>query len=197
MIRAAATGAVLTLALLAGCGGGTSGQEVGPAEGPAATADASDTTGPVEGEPSDEPSDEPTQDAPVASFKEKLTYKDGLQVEVTKIRNGRFTASEVEYSNESKKGDPYTVFTVRVRNGSPKTIQLLGSASVTYGPDGDEAKSSYDLEDLGSMDGKLIKGKARSASFAFLIPPKYYGDVVMEFSTDFDHDSAVFSGSIK
>jgi hypothetical protein len=31
----------------------------------------------------------------------------------------------------------------------------------------------------------------------YLIPEKYYDDVVVEFSPDFEHDSAVFSGSVK
>jgi hypothetical protein len=29
-----------------------------------------------------------------------------------------------------------------------------------------------------------------------MIPPKHFDDVVLEFSPDFEHDSAVFSGSI-
>jgi hypothetical protein len=46
------------------------------------------------------------------------------------------------------------------------------------------------------LDGKLLKGKSRSARYVFLIPPKHQNDVVLEFSPDFEHDSAMFSGSI-
>jgi hypothetical protein len=66
---------------------------------------------------------------------------------VIKIRNGRFTASQVEYADDVKKGDPYSVFTIRVKNGSPKTVELLGSVAVTYGPDGEPAKETYVLDE--------------------------------------------------
>lgn len=192
--------ALLLLVGLAGCGGTT----VEPGDGPAATADPADPGGPsvaegeghppIEGEPGEEPPTEAPQK--IASFKEKYVYDDGLEVEVIKIVNGKFTPKDVEYTEEAKAGDPYTKLTMRVRNGSKVTIQLLGSATVTYGPDGTEAVLSS-LLDTDSMDGKLIPGKSRSAAAVYLIPPKYYGDVVMEFSPDLEHSSAVFSGSIK
>ena len=83
-----------------------------------------------------------------------------------------------------------------MKNKSKATVQLVGLATVTYGPDGEKAEPSY-MEKTDIMDGKLIPGKSRSTSLAFLIPPKYYGDVVMEVSVDREHESAVFSGSIK
>ena len=73
----------------------------------------------------------------------------------------------------------------------------VGTVQVTYGPDGEEAEQTYLLDEAEDMSGKLIKGKSRSAGFSFLVPTKFYDDVVLEFSPDFDHDSAVFSGSIK
>jgi hypothetical protein len=39
-----------------------------------------------------------------------------------------------------------------------------------YGPDGEEADQTYALDEDKVMTGKLIKGKSRSAGFAFLIP---------------------------
>jgi hypothetical protein len=191
----------LTMALLllgfAGCGG----TSVQPGDGPAATAEPEPTDPqitegdpPMEGEPSEEPSEAP---AKVANFKEKYVYEDGLQVEVIRIVNSRFTKSQTEYSDEAKAGDPYSKFTVRVKNGSKLTVKLSASATVTYGPDGVEAEKSYLLDDDSGLEGKLLPGRSRSAAAVYLIPPKYYGDVVMEFTPDLDHDSAVFSGSIK
>jgi hypothetical protein len=180
--------------LLSGCGGiEQSGVE--PGDGPAAS--ETEYHGPIEGEPGDDPSEEPSPLQDNAKFGEKYVYSDGLEVEVIKIRNGRFTASQVEYADDVKKGDPYSVFTIRVKNGSPKTVELLGSVAVTYGPDGEPAKETYVLDEAEELSGKLIKGKSRSAGFVFLIPTRFYDDVVLEFSPDFEHDSAVFSGSIK
>jgi hypothetical protein len=38
-------------------------------------------------------------------------------------------------------------------------------------------------------DSRASRGRLE---FAFLIPTKFYDDVVLEFSPDFEHDSAVF-----
>ena len=37
------------------------------------------------------------------------------------------------------------------------------------------------LDEAEQLSGKLIKGKARSAGFVFLIPTRFYDDVVLEF----------------
>jgi hypothetical protein len=190
--------ATIAVLALGGCGGtGTEG--VSPGDGPAAS--EPETTTPVEGGggPTDEPTEEPTEEQAPANFHEKYTYRDGLQVEVIRIKLGHYTRAEIEngYADKKEKpGDPYAQFTVRIRNGSKKTVQLIQSATVTYGPDGVEAKSSHVLDDA-DLGGKLIPGKSRSATAAWLIPEKWYGDVVMEISPDIDHSSAVFSGSIK
>jgi hypothetical protein len=124
-----ATIAALTLS---GCSGTTT-EGVSPGDGPAASEPA-DT--PVEGEnATDQPTEEPTEEehAP-ANFHEKYTYRDGLQVEVIRIKLGHFTRAEIEdgyEANKEKPGDPYAKFTVRIRNGSKKTVQLSGSATVT------------------------------------------------------------------
>jgi Domain of unknown function (DUF4352) len=180
--------------LLSGCGG-IEQSGVQPGEGPAVTDEP--MHGPIEGEPTEEPTEEPSPLQDDASFAEKYVYSDGLEVEVIKIRNGQFTAAQVEYVGNVKKGEPYTVFTIRVKNGSPKTVELNGSMRATYGPDGEEAEQSYLEGETGDLSGKLIKGKSRSAGFVFLIPTRFYDDVVLEVSPDFEHDSAVFSGSIK
>ena len=88
---------LLTLGLV-GCGG--TGTTVEPGDGPAATAEPEPTDPEVtEGDPPMEgegkPCEEPTEEAEAApaSFDEKYTYPDGLEVEVIKIVNGKFTGS--------------------------------------------------------------------------------------------------------
>jgi hypothetical protein len=152
--------------------------------------------------PSDGPvmSDSPTPLGPLPSdFHHKYVYDDGLQIEVTGIRAGHFTASEIQYAaTGEKKGDPYVVFTVRVRNGSPSIVDLSSSETVVYGPDGKEAEfTNVPAGSGGGLNGKLLPGRSRTEVFAYLIPDKYQDDVVMEYSADLEHDSALFAGSVK
>jgi hypothetical protein len=181
--------------LLTGCAG-IAQSGVQPGGGPAITDEPLDTEPPLE--VGDEPSEQP-QGPDNATFNDEYTYSDGLQIEVIKVVNATFMAAQAEYRDDVKRGQPYTVMTVRVKNGTPKTVELMGSATVTYGPDGTEAETSYaeDRDISEGLDGKLLKGKSRSARYVFLIPPKHLDDVVLEFSPDFEHDSAMFSGSIK
>jgi hypothetical protein len=137
---------------------------------------------------------------------ECAAYDDGLAVEVIRIRLGHLTAKQAEYGVEGeKKGDGYAILTIRVKNGTRRTVDLNGYATVTYGPDGHEATNSIVLYDNSTLSGKLLPGRNRSASYTYVVPDKDWGDVVMEFSvgdsaagdsTDHD-DSAVFAGSIK
>jgi len=133
----------------------------------------------------------------VASFKDKYTYPDGVQVEVTKVGKEKLTESAAVDDNSGKPGDPFTVFTIRVRNGSEATLDAVGSGTVSYGPDGEEAPTVFDTGVSGGVEGKILSGKAKSGEFGFLIPKKYQNDVTLEFSADFEHDAAVFTGSVK
>lgn len=145
-----------------------------------------------------EPADDARSDAPVvASFSQAITYDDGLKVQVTQRKQGKIG----EYAAGGKAGGPMTVFTIKVTNGSTQTFDAaLVSPQVTYGAEGDEADSVYDSgQGIGDgISGKILPGKAKSAKYAFAIPTKELGDVTMEVPLgDFEHDSAVFSGSVK
>lgn len=183
--------AVLLLILLAltGCTS-TPSSGVQPGDGPAA---AEEPSGPVEGEPSDEPTEDTGPAA--ASFKEKITYPDGLEVEVIRTRVAKFGEYDSTDGGDAKKGDPYILLSVRVKNGSKKTVQLVGSGTVSYGPDGEEASTAYTSATEG-MDGKLIPGKSKTGKYGYVVPAKYRSDVTFEFSPDFEHESAVFTGSL-
>ena len=92
-------------------------------------------------------------------------------------------------------GDPYYLFEVRVKNGSSEKVELIGTAAVSYGADGHQAPQVYsDSEVL--MDGTILPGKAKTGAFGFGVPPKSAKDVVLEFTPDFVHDAAIFSGPI-
>ena len=72
-----------------------------------------------------------------------ISYTDGLQIDVIKITNATLPTARAEYRDDIKKGQPYTVMTIRVTNGSGETVDLVGTATVTCGPNGQEAKTSY------------------------------------------------------
>ena len=59
------------------------------------------------------------------------------------------------------------MFTVRMKNDTPQTVELFGSLRATYGPDGEEAEQTYSLDEDEELSGKLLKGKSRSAGFSF------------------------------
>ena len=104
----------------------------------------------------------------VASFTEKYTYEDGVEVEVTKIEHGKISRADSEYSEpEAKAGDPYVMLTVRVKNGSKTKIDTSSSWTMTYGADGEEAVRPYiasKSEDETDLSGKILPGRARSPS---------------------------------
>ena len=195
--------ALLLCALLLLIGCTTQPSSVEPGDGPASESVEGDP--PMTEEPSEEPtttepSEEPTEEpsAEVATFKEKYTYTDGVGIEVTKISHGKLSKRDADINGESvKAGDDWVTFTIRVRNGSKKTVELSGSPSVSYGPDGDGAETVYLDANSDDLSGKLLPGKSRSGTWGFAIPANHQGDVVLEVAPDYEHDSAVVSGSVK
>lgn len=161
-----------------------------PGDGPAVeqSEPAPETT-----DPGDEPAD---SGEPTGTFTDKIVYPDGVEVEFTKIKHGKVSADDAEYDDTVKKGDPYVIFTLRVRNGSEEKLDTLTHVSVTYGPDGEEAEawigSKFDLP-----SGALLPGKAKTGEAAFLIPAKYQDDVTAEVGVTFEHATAIFTGSLK
>lgn len=202
MERPVALLATLLLLLVAGCSTPTTGS-VEPGDGPAATAEPSELVGGDgdyvdESEETTEPSAEPSEQAP-ANFKEKYTYPDGVEVEVTRVKKGKLTAADVEAFADGKVGSPWQELTVRVRNGSDARLtDLYSNFSVVYGPDGDSAEPVFvpSAENV-TMSGTILPGKAKVASQTFAIPTKYLDDVVLEYSVDLEHEPAIFAGSLK
>jgi len=156
-------------------------------------------TGPAASQPADEPSETEPADPSgtvTGSFKQKLVYPDGVAVEVTRIKHAKLSESGVGDKGQVA-GDPIQVLSIRVTNGSKAAVQVdAASGTMTYGPDGDEASTVFDTG-INGMSGKVLPGKAKTGTYGFAVPAKYQGDAVLEFSFDFDHGSAIFTGSIK
>lgn len=178
----------------------------GPGAPETTVANNSEASAPSEDVANDDAT-EVTTDAPeggkdseteTATFRDKYVYEDGVAVEVTKIRHGKVKRADVEYADEAKAGDDFVVLTIRVKNGSKERIDSFGSATLTYGPDGEEAVDPYLASEPEEMDmsGKILPGRAKIATETFLIPAKYQEDPVLEFDFDSDHESAIFTGSL-
>jgi hypothetical protein len=194
-LRSIIAAALLALAL-AGCSSSNPGVE--PGDGPAAT-EETQFHGPIENE-SGEPS-EPPAPATVPNFHQKYTYEDGVEVEIIRIDKGRMTRKDIEdeFNDQLKVGTGWVRFTGRIRNGAKQVLDAeLVSATATYGPDGVEAETLY-FNDRSDFSGKILPGRAKSATATFAIPEKYWGDVVFEVSIgdEFEREPVIFVGSVK
>lgn len=85
-----------------------------------------------------------------------------------------------------------------MKNGSKKRLSdPIGSFTLIYGPDGDEADSiSVPSVDDTDLPGDIPRGEAKVCSSTFNVPLKYQDHVFLEFTADIDHGSILFSGSI-
>ncbi|WP_375423240.1 hypothetical protein [uncultured Friedmanniella sp.] len=162
-----------------------------PRKSPSATSKPSDD-GSVEEQGDD------TSDSKNTSFDDAYTYKDGVRIEITKVRHGTVTAKDVTAGARLKKGTPWVQLTVRVENGSKHRMsELVGDYELSYGPDKEPADpiGLPGQHDRG-LSGSIASGKDEVISSTFSIPVKDQDDVVLGFTPDIDHHTAYFSGSI-
>jgi hypothetical protein len=189
-VRRLITMVIATLLILAGCSGGGK----IPGEGLAPTPE---TTTAVE----------TPQEQRAPNFKEAYKFDDGVIVEVTKIKTGHLTRQEAAEEGEPKKVKPgagYAEFSIRIKNVSKETLEIgegVG-ATVNYGPEGLVARDLLGDRWYSSwLAGKILPGKAKTGSWAFLIPDQYWNDVVLEVSiSDVNHtdrEDVVFAGPIR
>lgn len=205
IIRAALAGLAAT-ALLAGLGAcattPSSGVEAGDGPNPSQAVEGGgageDQEAPMDDVNEVEPSEGASEEAPVANFEQKYTYPDGVEVEVIKIERGKISKAAAELAEPSVAGDPWIRLTVRVKNGTKKTIDAYSSAVMSYGPDGESAESPYlsDRPDDEDISGKILPGRSKTGSDTFVIPIKHQNDPVLEFSFDGDHEAAIFTGPV-
>ena len=133
------------------------------------------------------------------SFRESYTYPDGVVLKVTEASSGLLT--EVPYSEDpsAQIGDPYTVITVELHNGSVHTLDAWLIGRVSYGPHRRPASrfATRTVTDLGSVQLIAPGETAHPYSLGFLIPADAHDDVEFTLSVDpGKHRKAVFAGSL-
>jgi hypothetical protein len=147
------------------------------------------------GDKSAEPAnnDSGEKDDTTASFKEAVSYKDGLKVEISAIDQGKIG----EYAVGGKPGSDQTTFTIRITNGSKEPFDAtLAVPSATYGEAGTTAEIVTDEKVGGGFTGKILPGKSMSAPWAFAIPKKELGNVTLQLELAvLDKEPAIFTGS--
>ena len=134
----------------------------------------------------------------MTAFDDPYRYKDGLRVEVTKIRHGTITAADVAAGARSKKGTPWVQLTVRVTNGSKHRLtELVGDYELSFGRNKEPA-DQIGVPGVRSrgLSGSIAPGKTQITSGTFRVPVKHQDDVVLGFTPDMDHGTTYFAGSI-
>lgn len=187
--RRLTVGLGLTL-LLVGC---TAPSSVAPGTGPAPTAHSPQHK-PKPTAPYDPPTDRPV----TGSFHQQVVYPDGVAVEVVRIKHTRL--SDVGWTDIGlRAGAPIQLLTVRVTNNSTTLLDVDGATGLlTYGQDGVEAGPVFDAKNhTEDMTGKLVPRRSKTGIYGYLVPTGELGSVQFEFTPAFNHEPAIFTGSIK
>jgi hypothetical protein len=97
----------------------------------------------------------------------------------------------------SPENAPYVKFTVTVKNGGTKAVDMsLSTVSCSRGEDGRASESVFDDGLDGSPTTHLRPGRTSTFSYGCeLRSGESYLQV--EASPDWDHDTAIFAGSVK
>jgi hypothetical protein len=128
------------------------------------------------------------------SFDETHKHADGVEVAVTEIAAARLVAFQYRPDDIGKTGDPYTILTVRVTNGSDKELELLLTATLGCGAD-ERPAVEIPIHEGGMAN--LPPGEAMSYDWGFIVPESFQDETVFVVAIDLEHEKSVFSGSIR
>ena len=138
------------------------------------------------------PSEEPSPDQGPAKFGQSFTYEDGLKVTVTEVKRGTVNSDDWE----GNPGDPKVIVTVKITNGTTHKVRAdEAGVQLYYGSQGDVAENLYNYE---GFTGTISKGRSRTGKYDFALPNKTaLKSITVEVEPSFDHESAIFEGSVK
>lgn len=128
--------------------------------------------------------------APVRGTKtlaQTWTYGDGVSVGLSAFSRGKSS------SYGSPSDTPYVSFQVTVTNHSPQPVDLEWM-TVNCAAGGRSAQRVFD-DGLDLSETHLMTGKSYRIKAACSVPKSVH-DIQVEVSPDFDHDSAVFTGTV-
>lgn len=130
--------------------------------------------------------------APPAAFDQKVTYPDGVELEVTDIKDARVTNV-----GPGVVQGPTTRFSLMLNNQSEQRLDLRRVVvTAVYGDPARVAKPVYD--DLSRDFSKRVKPTSRArATYTFMIPRNALDDVSIHVDFDGAHTVATFTGSTR
>lgn len=133
-----------------------------------------------------------TVEAAPAAFTAPAEWSDGASVRVVEARQqvsgGRGPGALA--------GQPQTVFTLEVTNGSTATLDLNGVVvQATYGAETTQASPLYDATTV-DFGGALEPGAKAEAVYSFAVPADQLGDVRLSVDVDGSRFPAVFTGEV-
>lgn len=133
-----------------------------------------------------------TVEASRAGFTEAAEWSDGASVRVVEARQ-RVTD---EQGPGALAGQPQTVFTLELTNGSDTALDLDAVVvQATYGSAPAQASPLYD-EETRDFGGDLEPGGTTTAVYSFAVPADQLADVGLSVDVDGHRFPAVFSGPV-
>ena len=141
------------------------------------------------------PSSGPSATVKAVGFHETYRTPDGVTVKIIEIKDAKLEPFPTTDDPDAKEGDPYVILTTKTTNGTKSKVELIPAAVLKYGPEKTAAAVVLVDEIDGAVD--LEPNEAYDYAFGFIIPSKFYDQVVMEVTVTIDPlRTAVFSGSI-
>lgn len=135
----------------------------------------------------------PTVPAKAAPFDGVVRWQDGLRLDIVSVEQGKVEG----HGPGVIVGEPSTALTLRMTNGSGRTVSLNGVVvTMLYGPDQRQARPVYDDADARDLTGVLRPGRSATAVYIFSVPRSELDQLRMYVDFDGVHTVALFRGSL-
>jgi hypothetical protein len=124
-------------------------------------------------------------------------YPDGLELTITQITHAKLDGFRATDDPNAKPGDPYTIVTVTLRNGTHHEVEAAFVGQLRYGPRKLTAHR-VNLNDSVFVVASLSPGERSSPyDMGFLVPADGQRDVILQVTVDLGrHQPATFAGSL-
>jgi len=131
-------------------------------------------------------------------FTPNYRYPDGLELAITQITHTKLDGFRATDDPNAKPGDPYTIVTVTLRNGTHHEVEAAFVGQLRYGPR-KLAAHRVNLNDNVAGVATLSPGEMSSPyDMGFLVPADAQRDVILQVTVDLGrHQPATtFAGSL-
>jgi hypothetical protein len=146
------------------------------------------------------PSSGPSATVKAVGFHETYRTPDGVTVKIIEIKDAKLGPFPTTEDPDAKEGDPYVLLATNTTNGTKSKLTLVPAAVLKYGPERTQAAQVQISDDIGGAAQAVVDldpNEAKEYAYGFIIPSKFYDQVVMEVTITIDPlRTAVFSGSI-